>query len=555
MNHAGDAAARSATGTGIDSRMLARRAGIVLALVLTAFVVLTWDHHGISNDEEVQHVYGRLLLDFYASGLSDRAAFEYRNLYLYGGLFDLVAAALERLLPINVWDLRHLLSALFGLAGILAAWKLARTLAGDAAGLAAALMLALAGAWSGAMFTHTKDVPFAATMAWALYYTTVLTAELPAIRRTTALKLGVALGCAFGLRIGAVFAVFGLVATLAVAAVGAGGGWRAAARRFAGWCAGLMPAAAVALALMALFWPWSVMAPDHLLEAATRFSHFAFELDTIFDGTVMRNGAVPRGYLHAYLLVKLPELMLIGLALALGGRPWRTPEACPDAERRAAARGLWPVHLPLVLAIAVPLAYAWLGQPALYNGIRHFLFLLPPLAVAAALGWRMLWQAVRGWSPARWGLGLAFAVLAVSHGVTLSRLHPYGYTYYNRLAGGLEGAAQHWELDYWSATAREAAEFLDAYVAREEAGRDPATLPPPWPVAVCAESVQAGAWLSPRLRVTRDWRAAEFFIATTHMGCDRALKGSPLLVIERNGVPLGVLLDRRRLTGAERDPR
>ena len=527
-------------------------AGVAAALLL--FVALTWRQHGISNDEEVQHLYGRLLLDFHASGFADRSAFEFRNLYLYGGLFDLMAAGLERLLLANsVWDLRHLLSALFGLAGMLGAWKLTRLLAGEAAALLAVVVLALSGAWTGSMFTHTKDVPFATCMVWALYYITALMRSLPLMPRGTVLKLGIALGCAFGLRIGAVFAVLTLTLSLLAAALIAGGGPAAVLRRLAGWLLALLPGALVAVALMGVFWPWSVMAPGNLWLAATTFSHFSFDLNTIVDGVTMKNGEVPRSYLHDYLLIKLPEIMLIGLALALGGRPWRSAAPPEHPERRSAGRQGRPVHLPLLLAILIPLVYAWLGRPALYNGIRHFLFLLPPLAVAAALGWRMLWQALHTRPEARAVLAGALLLLAGHHLHTLQRLHPYAYVYYNHLAGGLPSAAHGWELDYWSASARDGAEFLNRLIASEEAAAGPAAAP--IPVAICAEGLQASAFLSPRFVVTTDWNSADFFISTTHMGCHLAMQGKPVLEIRRDGVLLGVVLDRRGLTPAQRRPR
>ena len=118
----------------------AQRVALAVLALAGVFVLLTFDQHGISNDEEVQHVYGRLLLDFYLSGFADRGAFEYKNLYLYGGFFDLVAAALERAGVAEgaaLWDLRHLISAGFGLAGLAGTWLLARRLAGEWAGLAA----------------------------------------------------------------------------------------------------------------------------------------------------------------------------------------------------------------------------------------------------------------------------------------------------------------------------------------------------------------------------------------------------------------------------------
>ena len=101
-----------------------KRLSYALFSALAIFILLTFKQYGVSNDEEVQHVYGRLLLKFYSSGFLDQSAFTYKNLYLYGGFFDLLAASLEKILPIWVWDIRHLLSALFGLAGIIAVYKM-----------------------------------------------------------------------------------------------------------------------------------------------------------------------------------------------------------------------------------------------------------------------------------------------------------------------------------------------------------------------------------------------------------------------------------------------
>ena len=81
-----------------------------LFVLLVLFCLLTYRQHGISNDEEVQHIYGRLLLDFYGSFGADKSAFQYKNLYLYGGFFDVIAAAIERFGGMaSPWETRHLL--------------------------------------------------------------------------------------------------------------------------------------------------------------------------------------------------------------------------------------------------------------------------------------------------------------------------------------------------------------------------------------------------------------------------------------------------------------
>jgi len=525
------------------SSIRAQRLALALLVATGVFILFTFDQHGISNDEEVQHVYGRLLVDFYASGFADLAAFAYKNLYLYGGLFDLIAATLERVVPMNVWDLRHLLSAVFGLAGLVGTWLLARLLAGERAGLVALVLLLLTGAWSGAMFTHTKDVPFAAMMTWALYFTTRFAARLPCVRAADVIGLGVAIGGAFGLRVGAVFAVFYLgVAVLAAAwLVGKDRGARLAVLQRA--TAGLVSAALVAFVLMGVFWPWAVMSPGNLFRAMTTFSHFSFPLDTILAGTVMKNGEVPGHYLLSYLLVRVPELLLLGVAFAVVVALRALP-SLQSAARRAEALP-W---LPVALAAAFPIAYTLLAAPPLYNGVRHFTFVLPPLAVLGAAGLQQAWHEAARWKRARLVAAAGCALLAVGHVAALARLHPYEYVFYNGFVGGVRGAFDRWEQDYWVSSLREAVGRLNAHVAGEG---EPARR---YRVAVCAESLQASAWLAPGLDVTGDWRAADFFVATTHMNCDSADKGRIIAEVVRDGVVLAVVRDRRMLVGADREP-
>lgn len=530
----------------MSTSVLFRRLTWLLFAGLILFVVFTFDQHGISNDEEVQHVYGRLLLDFYRSGFTDLSAFDYRNLYLYGGLFDLIAALLEWWGLVWIWDLRHLLSAAFGLLGMVASYRLAKLLGGEPAGFLVVLLLAITGAWSGAMFTHTKDIPFAACMIWALYYTVRLVMALPKPSIALSIKLGVAVGLALGLRIGGAFAVIYLLLMVLLAGGLMTSGWAARWRYYGNTVLHLLPAGLTALLLMAICWPWSVMGPDHLLQAARAFSHFSFNMLTVLDGETMGIGAVPRSYLAAYLAVRLPELFLLGLLLIVIVA-LRQRRAILMALRHADARTL--AWLTLVTGALFPLLFILLDRPALYNGIRHFTFILPPLAILAALGMSLTWQQLRGkWT--RLTAALVALLLLANTSAILYQLHPYQYVYYNGFAGGLAEAEDDWEADYWSSSLREASEALEHYVpddSRPAASR--------YKVAVCAEAIQADAYLDGRFQVTTDWVAADFFISTTSMHCDKVLQGKVIAEVERMDTRLAVVKDRRMLTGLQRRPR
>jgi hypothetical protein len=149
----------------------------------------------------------------------------------------------------------------------------------------------------------------------------------------------------------------------------------------------------------------------------------------------------------------------------------------------------------------------------------------------------------------RWiALGAAAAVVIalVSNAVLLTRLHPYEYLYYNPLIGGLEGASRRFATDYWVNIMPEAVDDLGGYVTRLDS-RDKGTHR--YTVAVCGEraSFENEARDEPGLQWTADWKTADFFIAPTHMNCDRADDGTVIATISRLGVLIGVVKDRRAL--------
>jgi len=525
-----------------------QRLSLALFSLLAVFIAVTFKQYGISNDEQVQHVYGQLLLKFYSSGFVDHAAFTYKNLYLYGGLFDLVAAILEKVLPLWVWDIRHLLSALFGLAGIIAVHKITNALAGARAAFFAAFLLAITGAWSGAMFTHTKDVSFAACMVWALYYTLLISKHLPRIPLALSLKLGAAVGLALGLRIGGAFAVIYLLLMVLIAGFLTAGNYKQKLTFYWQCFVGLLPAGVVAFGLMAIFWPWSVMGCDHILIAAKSFSHFAFDMNTIVNGQFINIGDVPRTYLFQYLGIRLPEVFLLGLMSLLVALGLRLKQA-------SFLKFSQLPELTVSIALLTPLVFVLIDRPALYNGVRHFTFVIPTLAIVAGIGLSNMLDVLAGYKKLRAGFAAVCVLLSVNTMCTLYALHPYQYLYYNHFAGVDFKQAQHkWEGDYWSSSLIDATKMLEQYVDAETA-KMPKTSAAPYTVAVCAEAFQGQAYLDKRFTITEDWVTADFFMSSTNMNCDKVLQGEMVGVVERLGATLAVVKDRRTLTGDARIPR
>ena len=68
--------------------------GVVLVGIV--LVLSTFRDYGVTWDEDVHNWYGNFVLDYYLSLFGDKTALHWRDLYNYGAVFDMMAAALNR---------------------------------------------------------------------------------------------------------------------------------------------------------------------------------------------------------------------------------------------------------------------------------------------------------------------------------------------------------------------------------------------------------------------------------------------------------------------------
>jgi hypothetical protein len=518
-----------------DRRRFDALSGLWL-LAVAALMSLTYGDYGIIWDAQVQNDYGKKLLDWYLSGFRDRSAFHYDNLYLYGGGFDLLAALLNRVSPLGEYETRNLLGGMVGVLGLAGTWRLARHLAGARAGFLALVLLTLVPDYYGHMPINPKDVPFAAAMIWTLHFMVRSLDELPRPRLPTVLWLGLCLGLALGIRVGAVLAGLYLLLMLGWYLMALGcecRDWRRVGRTGLGLVRAYLPALPLAYAVMALCWPWAVQSPLNPLEAIRTFAHFTWPNSVLAAGVVFPGAHPPLWYLPLMLAVKLPELMLLSLALGLA---WAGLGGWARCRRQ---EGL------VLLAALFPLGYFLFARPEVYNGIRHFLFMVPPLAVLAGLaldrGWEQLEQAPR-WLGR--GALAAFGTAVLLQGWVMAELHPNQFIYYNALVGGVKGAEGRFELDYWGTSVAQAAEELAAYAEATEGDRNHTRR---YKVLVCAHPLSAMYFLPKRFELTTTIAEGDFFIGMTLSDCDHSVAGRPVIRVERFGATLAVVKDRRDL--------
>jgi len=516
-------------------------AAIALLIGVGAVAALTFRDYGLGWDDYTHSQYGALLLRLYESGFTDRRALSFVNLYAYGGGFDMGAALLAKILPFDVFETRRLAGAVVGLAGMAATWRLARRVGGPLAGLIALALIATCPLYYGHMFMNPKDGPFAAAMAFCMLGLVRAFDEYPTPTAATGALAGAGVGLAIGTRILGGFAVlYAIIALLAILAIEARRlGARAAAARAGRFLLRLLPWLILAYAVMALIWPWSVVDPLNPVKALAYFSHF-FEKPwrELFAGTPTLVSDMPRRYVAQLFGLKLPEIML---ALGLAGAAM-TFAAAFDRTQAPQRRA---VRLMLALGATLPIALTIALRPAMYNGIRHFVFVAPAIAVVGGLAGARLIERMAQWQPgAAVGAGAVMAVGCALPVMEMARLHPYEYTYFNRIEGGVRGADGRYMLDYWGLSLKQASEALLAKLAD-----DPDLLPgdPPWRIAVCGPHPPAALALGPRFDITWDPRGAAFAMTLGEYYCAR-LAAPVIAEVARDGVVYARIYDLRGLS-------
>jgi hypothetical protein len=197
-----------------------------------------------------------------------------------------------------------------------------------------------------------------------------------------------------------------------------------------------------------------------------------------------------------------------------------------------------------------PVTLTVLTRPAMYNGIRHFVFLSPPLAALGGLAGA--WIAGRlGQMGNPWGRrpAVALAAIVLVAGLLMPigemiRLHPYQYTHFNLLAGGVRAADDRYMLDYWGLSFKEAAQDLRAKLTES---METPTDKRRWRVAICGPQRPAQVALGPEFRITWDPKGADFALSMGEFYCSQLTE--PVLVeVQREGVVYARVYDIRGRT-------
>jgi hypothetical protein len=208
----------------------------------------------------------------------------------------------------------------------------------------------------------------------------------------------------------------------------------------------------LSIAFMIATWPYLWENPPvRFLQVFQFMSDNPTVLPVLFSDQLYRAYELPRRYLSFYLFFTLTEvtwpLFLIGLFAAY--------------RKLKNNQQYWIPTLLMAAWFLIPFLYAVIRRPPDFDGMRHFLFILPPIFIFMGFAFELLFDKIKQ----QWVNIALVAVLLAPGMVGMVQLHPYEYTYYNVFIGGTSGAFRHYETDYWLTCYKEAVEQLEGKVA------------------------------------------------------------------------------------------
>ncbi len=277
----------------------------------------------------------------------------------------------------------------------------------------------------------------------------------------------------------------------------------------------------VAMFIMTITWPYiGSNFFKNFLDILDSSKSYPWIGEVLFAGQRVLSNDLPLRYLPTWILITTPLFILFFGTYALV-RGFRT-------------NFKHPLIFISVIALFLNLSMYFLLKPVLYDGLRHFLFVLPIIAFLGSIGFIEL---LKNFSAVRYIGIVIFVVGSVGVLVSYGHLHPYQYVYFNSLTGGLNGAYEKYETDYWGASFRESVMWLkehkrDGHVA----------------IYTCAHPFISAYYFDESMHWSDNPAESDYNICYTRDINHAKLPGDIIYTVDRFNVPLSIVKENKAIS-------
>jgi hypothetical protein len=202
-------------------------------------------------------------------------------------------------------------------------------------------------------------------------------------------------------------------------------------------------------ALMAVFvfWPMLWKRPLILFESLFYFlRHHAWDSNVLYFGTSYAAKELPWHYALFYIFGTLSIFVVLPMIIGIF-------ESAKNLKKQFLEYGilfLWPV-LRILIAI--------IPGSTRYDGMRHYIFILPDLVAFSAIGIDWIFNKIKN----KKAVAVISAVIIMWLLVDLFRVYPYGDSYFNEVVRTIypKNIEKQFEIEYWGASFREGLDWIN----------------------------------------------------------------------------------------------
>lgn len=439
-----------------------------LAIVIAIIMLNIHGDYGLTNDEPIHQAHGEVVLSYF-QGNDSLAALSpidstgnliktfstvkdenFRGMNFFGGFFDLIVNILHSSSESNIYDFRHLINAIFGFLIFVFIGLTVKEILGWKAAILALLFAVLSPRLFGHSFANPKDIPFAALYIIGIHQVIVLFKNLPRIKILNAFFLILIIGISISIRVSGILLIPYIFLAFAIWWINEFYNTRNLNIKSSIFnLFGIFGISIFGYLSTMLFWPYAstdLLAPLKVLIQVSNFNVFnAYE---IFKGTWYNAWELPLSYVPTWIWISIPLYLNLGI-LILGLVFFKTFRKKLNIL----------IYSLLIFFTFFPVVYIMLKGSNIYNGIRHLLFIFPPLIVISTIAW---YQVLKYLKPTNfYYASLLILIGSMAQPLIWSiKAHPYEAMYFSPLVGGNNAVFANYETDYWGISTKEAVEWI-----------------------------------------------------------------------------------------------